>query len=212
MTDPLILAFRCVVAVVLAASALGKARAPGAFRTSVREMRIVPLRALGPVALAVPVLEALLAVAVWVPALTTWAFALSFGLIAVFTAALASVLRRGIDTSCSCFGASRTRVGPAHLVRNAALLAATATGFAASLAAGGPGPVPVAGSLDPAGVLVSLLGAVCVSALVLSTDLLAAVFSGAGPAGTGPSGTGSRGTGSAGTGPAGTGAAGRRSS
>ncbi|MEV6201691.1 MauE/DoxX family redox-associated membrane protein [Streptomyces sp. NPDC051771] len=183
VTDPLNLALRCVVAVVFAASALGKARAPGAFRTTVREMRIVPLRALGPVAVAVPVLEAVLAVAVWVPALTTWAFVLSFGLIAVFTAALASVLRRGIDTSCSCFGASRTRVGPAHLVRNAVLLAATGTGFAASLAAGGPGPVPVAGSLDPAGVFVSLFGAVCVSALVLSTDLLADVFSGTGGAG-----------------------------
>ncbi|MFD4153974.1 MauE/DoxX family redox-associated membrane protein [Streptomyces hydrogenans] len=183
MTDPLILAVRCLVTVVFAVSALGKARAPGEFRASVREMRIVPLRALGPVAAAVPVLEALLVVAVWVPALTSWAFLLSFGLIAVFTAALASVLQRRIDTSCSCFGASRTRVGPAHLVRNAVLLAATAAGFAAALAAGGPGSVPVAGSLDPAGVSVALLGAVCVSALVLSTDLLADVFAGTGGAG-----------------------------
>ncbi|MFE5797963.1 MauE/DoxX family redox-associated membrane protein [Streptomyces sp. NPDC056503] len=177
MTDSLILAFRCVVAVVFAASALGKARAPGEFRTTVREMRLVPLGAVGAVAVAVPVLEALLAAAVWVPALTTWAFALSFGLIAVFTAALASVLRRKIDTSCSCFGASRTRVGPAHLVRNAVLLGATATGCVASLAAGGPGPVPVLGSSDFTGVFTGILGAVCVSALVLSTDLLADVFS-----------------------------------
>ncbi|MFD8013395.1 MauE/DoxX family redox-associated membrane protein [Streptomyces sp. NPDC058955] len=177
MTDSLILAVRCVVAVVLAASALGKARAPGDFRATVRDMRVVPARLTGAVAVAVPVLEAGLAAAVWVPALTTWAFAVSFGLIAAFTAALVSVLRRKIDTSCSCFGASRTRVGPAHLVRNAVLLGATAAGFLAALAAGGPGSVPAAGSLDLGGVLVSLLGAVCVSALVLSTDLLADVFS-----------------------------------
>lgn len=182
MTDSLILALRCVVAVVFAASALGKARAPGEFRATVRDMRVVPGRLTRPVAVAVPVLEAVLAAAVWVPALTTWAFAVSFGLIAAFTAALVSVLRRKIDTSCSCFGASRTRVGPAHLVRNAVLLGATAAGFLAALAAGGPGSVPVAGSLDPTGVFVSLFGAVCVSALVLSTDLLADVFSGTGGA------------------------------
>ncbi|MFE6223729.1 MauE/DoxX family redox-associated membrane protein [Streptomyces sp. NPDC057854] len=176
MTDSLLLAVRCLVAVVFAASALGKARAPGEFRATVRDMRVVPRRLTGPVAAAVPVLEVALAAAVWVPALTTWAFALSFGLIAAFTAALAAVLRRGIDASCSCFGASRTRVGPAHLVRNAVLLAATAAGLLAALAAGGPGPVPAAGALDATGVFVSLLGAVCVSALVLSTDLLADVF------------------------------------
>lgn len=184
MTDSLILAFRCVVAVVLAASALGKARAPREFRATVREMRIVPLGTVGAIAVAVPVLEAALAVAVWVPALTTWAFALSFGLIAVFTAALASVLRRKIDTSCSCFGASRTRVGPAHLVRNAVLLGATATGLLASLAAGGPASVPVLGALDSlglTGVFTGVLGGVCVSALVLSTDLLADVFSAPAP-------------------------------
>ncbi|MFD4374099.1 MauE/DoxX family redox-associated membrane protein [Streptomyces sp. NPDC058486] len=176
MTDSLILAVRCVVTVVFAASALGKARAPGEFRAAVRDMRLVPGRLTGAVAVAVPVLEAVLAAAVWIPALTAGAFALSFGLVAVFTLALASVLRRKIDTSCSCFGTSRTRVGPAHLVRNAVLLGATAAGFLASLAAGGPASVPVIGALDFTGVFVGVLGAVCVSALVISTDLLADVF------------------------------------
>lgn len=176
----LVLALRCVVTVVFAASALGKLRAPGEFRASVVEMRVVPGRAVGAVTAVVPLLEAALAAAVWVPALTAWAFVLSFGLVAVFTAALVSVLRRKIDTSCSCFGATRTRVGPAHLVRNAVLLAATAAGCAAALGPHGPVSVPVSGPLDPAGALVGLLGAVCVSALVVSTDLLADVFSGAG--------------------------------
>lgn len=164
----------CVASLVLGASALGKARAPREFADAVRRMRVVPARTVGTVAVAMPILEAALAAAVWIPPLATWAFAAATVLTVAFTAALASVIARSIDTSCSCFGVSAAPVGPAHLVRNAALLLVVGAGCAATLMRDSTA------ALFPAfpQALLGLFVAVCTSALIIATDVLAEVFSG----------------------------------
>ncbi|MEU5821011.1 MauE/DoxX family redox-associated membrane protein [Streptomyces sp. NPDC047803] len=177
MNEHLRLICCCIASLVLAASALGKARAPRAFADAVLRMRIVPGRTAGKVAVAVPLIEAALAVAVWVPPLATWAFAAASGMTVAFTAVLASVIARGIDTSCSCFGVSAAPVGPAHLVRNAALLLAVGAGWVSALLHdSGTALFPAFPEALP-----GLFAAVCVSVLIIATDVLSEVFSGARP-------------------------------
>ncbi|GGV01438.1 hypothetical protein GCM10010495_10640 [Kitasatospora herbaricolor] len=173
MNEYLELAFRCVVTIVFAASAAGKARAPQEFAAAVREMRVAPERLTGQIVVAVPLLEALLAAAVWVPAIAPWAYALAAGLTVVFTAVLVSVLRRRIDAACSCFGVSATPVGMAHVVRNCVLFAAAAAGCVTAFAAD-PGTAYLPHFPEA---LLSIFAAVCTSLLIIATDILADVFS-----------------------------------
>ncbi|GLW68583.1 hypothetical protein Kpho02_08820 [Kitasatospora phosalacinea] len=171
MNDQLLLVCRAVMTIVFAASVLGKVRSPGAFAAAVRVMRVVPARLAGPVAAAVPVLEAGLALAVWVPVLTAWAFGAAAVTLVAFTAALVAVLRRGIDASCSCFGISAAPVGPAQVVRNCVLLAFSSTGLATALAADG-GAVPA----DHGKILLGILVAAPLSILLIFSEVLHEVF------------------------------------
>ncbi|MGW6918022.1 MauE/DoxX family redox-associated membrane protein [Kitasatospora sp. NPDC054939] len=175
MTAYLLLAARCVIAAVFAASALGKLRAPGEFAAALRGMEVVPDRLAGATAVAVPLVEVALALLVWASEpLTTWGFVLSAGLIALFVGVLVSVLRRGIDASCSCFGSSTAPVGRAHVVRNLVLLAVAATGLAAS-ATGAGAPA------EAAGAALAVLAGLFTAALVVATDTLVDLFSGLRP-------------------------------
>ena len=60
--------------------------------------------------------------------------ALASGLFAVYTVALALAVRRGIDTSCHCFGAGGDAVAPRHVARAAALSAWSLAGALVALA------------------------------------------------------------------------------
>ncbi|MGW2544164.1 MauE/DoxX family redox-associated membrane protein, partial [Kitasatospora sp. NPDC001574] len=94
----LLLGGRCVVALVFAVSALAKLRAPGDFASALRAMAVVPRRLNRPVVIAVPLVEAAVALLVWLPGpVATWAFAAAGGLLALFAAVLVSVLWRRID-------------------------------------------------------------------------------------------------------------------
>ncbi|WP_418961085.1 MauE/DoxX family redox-associated membrane protein [Streptomyces tritici] len=169
----LLFAARCALAVTLAASALGKLRAPGEFRETVRDLGFVPERLTAAVTGAVIAAEAALAALVWLPGPAGAAAFVAAGLLLVaFTGVLVVLIRRGADTSCACFGSSRTRVGPAHLVRNGVLVTIAVLGaVAASVASGG--------TLPPAfpAAFAAALAAVVVSALVISTDTLVSLFS-----------------------------------
>ena len=82
----------------------------------------------GPLARLVPLVE--LACAALLAVLPGWGGVASFGLLAMFSANLAVVIRSGRVVSCACFGArDRDPVSVRHLVRNAglALLALAAT-------------------------------------------------------------------------------------
>lgn len=80
--------------------------------------------------------EITIVLALIVPALVLWGFAVGIGLLAVFSAAIVRSLRRGQRAPCRCFGASNSPLGTQHVVRNAALAAFGALGIAAGLSGG----------------------------------------------------------------------------
>ena len=87
------------------------------------------------------------------------ALAASAVLLLAFTIAIVATLRRGGQQACRCFGAKATPLRPAHVVRNALLLAVavvglvTVTGTDPSVEPGGAALAGVAGLV--AGLLVT---------------------------------------------------------
>lgn len=107
-----------------------------------------------------------------VPATVTVGLLTGLGLLGVFTVAIGAALRRGSTEPCRCFGASASPLGTRHLVRNAILLLAAASGLAA-------GAMP--GDAQPWGLVFVGAAAVVLAVLVVEFDVLAELF--AGPAG-----------------------------
>jgi hypothetical protein len=68
----------------------------------------------------------------------TAGFLVAAALLVVLSAGLVIALSRGAVTPCRCFGASRRRVGPVHVVRNAVLLLVALAGAGATLTGSGP--------------------------------------------------------------------------
>lgn len=112
---------------------------PASFATEIHNYQLFP--ELAPVlAAALPAVEITLGVALilgtrrWVRAGALGAA----GLLAVFTLAVASVVVRGINISCGCFGGGSGPITAATVLRDVALLAASVALFA--LAAETPAP------------------------------------------------------------------------
>jgi uncharacterized membrane protein YphA (DoxX/SURF4 family) len=110
---------------------------PASFATEIHNYQLLP--ELAPVlAAALPAVEITLGVAIilgprrWVRAGALGAAAL----LAVFTVAVGSVVARGVNISCGCFGAGSGPITALTVVRDVALLAASAALFA--LAADAP--------------------------------------------------------------------------
>ncbi|MBF6295932.1 redoxin domain-containing protein [Nocardia amamiensis] len=112
---------RLALFVVFGLSAWGKLADRSATRQAVGDFG-VPLRRVSAVAWGLPIVEAMLAVAVLLPWVSGVAAVAALLLLGVFTAVIARLLRRGERPSCSCFGAaSSAPIGPKTLVRNGAL-------------------------------------------------------------------------------------------
>jgi hypothetical protein len=126
----------------------------------------VPVRLAGP---AVVAGEAAVVVLVTLPGTAAVGFALAAALLAAFTAAILSTMRRRQIVSCQCFGSSSSPVGPPHLARNGVLLLAAVMGVVA--AAGPERPTPGTGVLASA----VITGAVA-AVVVLLTDEIADLF------------------------------------
>lgn len=125
--DPVVAwALRAGLALLLAASALAKLRDPGAFAAAVGGYRLLPLSLARPAAAGIVAAEAVLAVALWVPALHVAAAAGVAGLLALYTLAIAWNLLRGRrDIDCGCGGPlGRRRISEALVARNAVLIGA----------------------------------------------------------------------------------------
>jgi uncharacterized membrane protein YphA (DoxX/SURF4 family) len=114
-------AARVVLAAVFLWAASGKLADPQAFARSLWNYHLVPESLLPLVAVLLPVVEALAAVALFVPPLQRGSSLLLLSLLVLFTAALVSAMARGLDIDCGCFGEGSSTVGPWLLVRNAAL-------------------------------------------------------------------------------------------
>lgn len=118
----IVIVLRLVVAAVFAAAAFPKLLDPTSFAADIDRYHIVPEMLVGPMAVALPVLE--LAI---VAALVTGIHAQGGALVAaamllVFAAGMGQAMARGIDLSCGCFGeATDTQVSGLTIARNLVL-------------------------------------------------------------------------------------------
>jgi hypothetical protein len=159
---------RLVVGFSFGLAAATKLRDVAAFRHALEDLQVVPRRVVPAVGAAVLVGETsaatLMLASGWYVAA---GFAVAIGLLAAFSAAVASALRRRLRVRCNCFGATTAAVSRVDLARKAAFgLVAVAGLVALGL---GPG-APVA--IGPA-VLMVPIAAVLVALLVNLTDIVA---------------------------------------
>lgn len=118
-------AARLVVAGVFIAAAAPKILDPAAFAAAIRNYQAFPHWTWNGLAALVPMLELVGAVALLTPKRRPAALLLG-GLTLAFIALIASVIVRGIDIGCGCFGeaSAAEAVGWPLLLRDVALLAA----------------------------------------------------------------------------------------
>lgn len=173
------LAFSCHVTIMLVfgVSAIGKVRRRTAFDEFARTTRTM-LAAAAPkwsvgrtglrrIAGAVVAVELAIPVLVGIPASIRWGHGLCIVLLAVFSLGMISVIRRGVTTSCSCFGTSSGPIGVPHLARNALLAGAATTGLVVG---------PVASAHAGAGLVVAAVAAAALTLLVARMDDVIALF------------------------------------
>lgn len=121
----LVWAARLVLAGVLLAAAAPKLADPAGFAAKLPNYRVFPDPLVNIIAAVAPALELLAAAALLTGRLYRGGVWLATGLMATFSALIASALLRGIDLDCGCFGAAvqAEPVGALDLVRNLGLLA-----------------------------------------------------------------------------------------
>ncbi len=153
----ILLAARLLLATVFAVAAAGKLAGRSRTVETLAEFG-VPARLRRSVAIALPLTELAIAVALLPAATAAWGALAAALLLAAFTAAVARTLMRGQEVDCNCFGSlGPSRISRWTLARNVVLLALA--GGVAIAAQGDPGTSAVAwlGDLDTGGL--ALLGA-----------------------------------------------------
>ncbi|MEU6041537.1 MauE/DoxX family redox-associated membrane protein [Actinomadura sp. NPDC047616] len=134
---------QAVVAVTFAFSAAAKLTGRAAYADFRRWLSTgagVPSRAAGPLAAVTVAAEAATAAAAPFPAFAVAALAAATLLMAVFTVAVARMVRGRVQVPCRCFGVGRRPPGAVHVVRNAILLLVAAAGAVLAATAAGPPP------------------------------------------------------------------------
>jgi hypothetical protein len=160
------LAGRILLATVFLVSASTKLRSAaafGAFRRSTRRMAILPERLVRPVAVLVVACEAAIVPLLVTPTFVTGLLGLALAavLLAGLAVAIGSIVHRGIDTTCQCFGHSAMPLGKVHIVRNVGLVAVAAVAAVTGARGGG---------LEIGGALLAGLAGVLLGALVTVLD------------------------------------------
>lgn len=168
----------CLVGLVFAVSSASKLRGRTAFDQFVKAAGILTVATIpgyqasrdGARRIGAAVVAGELAVPVLlvVPGTAGIGLGIAVLLLTVFGVGIVAAMRRGLRTSCGCFGSSSTPLGTRHLVRNAMLVIAAATGLAF-----GPDRV---GQADPAGLAVAGAGALILAVLVVRLDDLIDLF------------------------------------
>jgi|SRR5690606_11969094 len=113
------------------------------------------------------VLTCELAVVALSVALTAAGLILGLALSAAFAVALTRAVIRGERTTCRCFGASSTPIGPAHIVRNVLLAGVSVTGLIA---------LQWSTSVNVAGAAVSIAAGIIFAFIIAMLDELLALF------------------------------------
>jgi uncharacterized membrane protein YphA (DoxX/SURF4 family) len=95
---------------------------PAAFAAAIANYRVLPDALAALAAVALPVLELVVGVALLVPSHARGAAILSAAMLVVFAAAMAQSKLRGIDLDCGCFGAAQSsQVSWSKVAMNVAL-------------------------------------------------------------------------------------------
>jgi uncharacterized membrane protein len=94
---------KLILAAIFLLASVPKIIAPHEFAVAVFRYQLLPDAAINLMALFLPWLELVAAIAILIPRTSAAAAAVFFGLLAVFTAAISINLLRGIDISCGCF-------------------------------------------------------------------------------------------------------------
>jgi hypothetical protein len=133
MLDPVPqLILRAAMSLLFAAAAVHKLRDVDGFRRALEGYELLPPLWAVPAGAALIAVELSIALALWLPALSTFAAVAAATLLGLYAAAIAVNLLRGRrDIECGCFGPARRRPISAMLVVRNALLAAAALGAAA---------------------------------------------------------------------------------
>ena len=116
-----------ILGIVFLAAGILKIVDPLAFAVSIARLRLLPMTVVGPVAILLPWIEVVAAVALLVPGYRDAALKLLLGMLVLFTAILGIGLLRGA-TSCGCFGKADSVFNRADvaLARNVLLIALAA--------------------------------------------------------------------------------------
>lgn len=121
---------RMILAAVFLLASLPKIIAPHEFAIAVFRYQLLPDAAINLMAIFLPWVELVAAIAILIPRTSAAAATIFLGLLTVFTAAISIDLVRGIDISCGCFtlDADAGPIGWWEVVRDIGFL--TLTGFA----------------------------------------------------------------------------------
>lgn len=121
---------RMILATVFLLASLPKIIAPHEFAIAVFRYQLLPDAAINLMAIFLPWVELVAAIAILIPRTSAAAATIFLGLLTVFTAAISIDLVRGIDISCGCFtlDADAGPIGWWEVVRDIGFL--TLTGFA----------------------------------------------------------------------------------
>jgi hypothetical protein len=163
-------ACRLLLATVFVISLSGKVSGRSAwiaFEESLRDMAVVPRSSVSISAAASAAVEAVIVICLLipVPALGLIGFVLAAGLLAVFTYAITSVVRRKRAVSCRCFGASATPLSMRHIVRNLALIGVAALGAVTTIGS--------TGAQLPVAIMAGVVGAVLGMLVAAMDDIVA---------------------------------------
>ena len=112
-SDIIALMARIILSGIFFLAAYYKIVDPAAFGKSIWNYHILPAQTINIVALILPWLEVFVGIALLIGAYYRGAVIWANIMLAVFIAALASTIYRGLDIDCGCFKAAASAVGPA---------------------------------------------------------------------------------------------------
>lgn len=118
----LVLVLRLVVASIFLGAAIPKIGDPVSFATDIDNYRLVPDALIGPIAIGLPLLEAVVGIALVTGIHARGAAIVASGMLIAFAIGMVQAIARGIDLDCGCFGhVVETRVSWLTVLRNIVL-------------------------------------------------------------------------------------------
>ncbi len=122
-TEPVVLAARWLLGGLFALAAVSKIGAPAQLAEDIANFRLVPGGFENTLAIVLPWIELVVAVALFTTRRGRAGAWLGGALMVVFTLAVASAMARGLNIACGCFGTlDAPRVGAMKLTENLAIL------------------------------------------------------------------------------------------